>query len=55
VEIFREIGFLETLRITPDRAQHRWPGFFDDQDAAFAFADRVAGFVNDIGNDAGQG
>src|SRR6185369_12438617 len=54
LEVFREIAFLEPLRIAPDGADHRRPGALDDEDAALAPAYRVAGLVDDVGDDARQ-
>ena len=42
------------LRIFVDGAHHGRPGFLDDQYAAFAPAHRLAGFVNNIRDYAGQ-
>src|SRR5437588_605338 len=47
-------AILLALRIAPDGAEHGGPRALDHQDAALALADRVAGFIDDVGDDPGQ-
>src|SRR6266850_3844208 len=54
LEVLRVVALPVTLRIAPDGADHGGPRALDHQDAALAFADRVAGFVDDVGDDSGQ-
>ncbi len=54
LELVGEVAFLEALRVVPDGADHAGPGALDDQDAARAVGNVVAGFIDDGGGDAGQ-
>src|SRR6185295_13431976 len=54
LEFFWVVALAEAVRIAPDVADHRRPRFLDDQNAAFAFLDIVAGLIDDRRNDARQ-
>ncbi len=51
-KVVRVIALLETLRITPDGADHRRPWFLEHQNTAVALWNRLARFVDNIGHDA---
>src|SRR5471032_683220 len=53
-QFIREVAGLETVRVVPDGAYHRWPRAFHDQNAALAVRHVMACFVDDGGHDAGQ-
>src|SRR5471032_487087 len=53
-QFFLEVAGLETVRVVPDGAYHRWPRAFHDQNAALAVRHVMACFVDDGGHDAGQ-
>src|SRR5688500_6110157 len=53
-KLFRKIGFLEALRVTPQRARERREGALDDKKPAFAIRYVVPRFIHDCRLDSGQ-
>src|SRR5471032_440307 len=49
-----EIAGLETVRVVPDGAYHRWPWAFHHKNTALPVRHVMAGFVDDGGHDARQ-
>ena len=52
---FLPVRLQVALVVSPDRAQHRWPGLADDEFSAFAVGHFLAAVIHDGGIDAKEG